>query len=70
MNTPLQAQADVSRVAPIERGRSDYVSVLVRLVGMDLYKVRRRLLSRVLLLVGTGLIVLLFMTLGIGALHY
>jgi ABC-type transport system involved in multi-copper enzyme maturation permease subunit len=70
MNSALQAQPDIRRAAPIVLGRSDYLSVLLRLIGMDLYKVRRRLLSRVLLLIGTALIVFLFVTLGIGALHY
>jgi ABC-type transport system involved in multi-copper enzyme maturation permease subunit len=69
-NQTLQAQPDVRRVAPIALGHSDYLSVLWRLIGMELYKVRRRLLSKILLLLGTGLIVLLFVTLGIGALHY
>jgi ABC-type transport system involved in multi-copper enzyme maturation permease subunit len=70
MNSALQAQPDNRRAAPIALGRSDYLSVLLRLIGMDLFKVRQRLLSRTLLFIGTGLIVFLFVTLGIGALHY
>jgi ABC-type transport system involved in multi-copper enzyme maturation permease subunit len=70
MNSTLRAQPDIRRAAPIVVGRRDYLSVLLRLIGMDVYKVRRRLLSKVLLLIGTGLIVFLFVTLGIGALHY
>jgi ABC-type transport system involved in multi-copper enzyme maturation permease subunit len=70
MNQTLQAQPDVRRVAPLVMGRSDYLSVLVRLIGMDLYKVRRRLLSNIILLLGTGLVVVLFLFLGIAALHY
>ncbi|MFI5273170.1 MAG: ABC transporter permease [Ktedonobacterales bacterium] len=54
--TTEHAQLDVHRSAPIVLGRNNYVSVLLRLIGMDLYKVRRRLLSKVLLLVGTLLI--------------
>jgi ABC-type transport system involved in multi-copper enzyme maturation permease subunit len=70
MHSTLQAQPDIRRTAPIVMGRSDYLSVLLRLIGMDVYKVRRRLLSKILLFIGTGLIVFFFVTLGIGALHY
>jgi ABC-type transport system involved in multi-copper enzyme maturation permease subunit len=70
MSSTLQAQTDVRRAAPVVMGRSDYLGVLLRLIGMDLYKVRRRLLPRVLLLIGTGLVAFLFLVLGIAALHY
>lgn len=65
MATTSQAQPDVSRVAPIVQGRKDYLSVLLRLIGMELYKVRRRRLSKVLLLVGTLVIALVFGGLGV-----
>jgi ABC-type transport system involved in multi-copper enzyme maturation permease subunit len=54
--TTAQAQLDVRRTAPIALGRTDYLSVLLRLIGMDLYKVRQRLLSLMLLLIATVLI--------------
>jgi ABC-type transport system involved in multi-copper enzyme maturation permease subunit len=70
MNPTLQqAQPDVGRVAPIVMGRSDYVSVLLRLIGMDLYKVRRRLLSKVLLAIPILLIGGGFLVTGIVAIH-
>ena len=69
MNTPTQAQPGVSRVAPIVMGRNGYLSVLLRLIGMDLYKVRRRLLSKVLLLVATLVIGGGFFVLGVAAIH-
>ena len=50
MNIPAQAQPEMHRAAPIVIGRGDYLSVVLCLVGMDLYKLRRRLLSKVLLL--------------------
>ncbi len=67
MVSTTQAQPDVTRVAPIVMGRRDYLSVLLRLIGMDVYKVRRRLLSKVLLLVGTLVIAFVFLALGIAA---
>ncbi len=65
-----QTQSDVTRTAPIVKGRTDYLSVLLRLVGMDVYKVRRRLLSKVLLFVATFVIVFAFLGLGIAVLHF
>src|SRR5258708_3143257 len=69
MIATTQAQPDVNRVAPLVMGRKDYLSVLLRLIGMDLYKVRRRLLSKVLLLVGTLVIAFVFLAIGIAAWH-
>lgn len=63
-------QPDVTRTAPIVMGRKDYLSVLLRLIGMDVYKVRRRLLSKMLLFVGTFVIVFVFLALGIVVLHF
>lgn len=65
MMTSAQAQPDVQRVAPIVMGRKDYLNVLLRLIGMDLYKVRRRLLSKVLLLVGTLTIIFVCVAFGL-----
>src|SRR5215469_7089359 len=69
MNTTTQAAPAVSRVAPIVMGRSDYLSVLLRLIRMDLYKVRRRLLSKVLLLIPILFIGGGFLVTGIVAIH-
>lgn len=55
-NTNAQTHLDVRRSAPIILGRGDYLSVLLRLIGMDLYKVRQRLLARALLLIATVLV--------------
>lgn len=51
------------------KGRSDYLSVLLRLIGMELYKVRCRLLSKVLLLIPILLIGAGFLVTGIVAIH-
>jgi ABC-type transport system involved in multi-copper enzyme maturation permease subunit len=69
MNTTIQAQPGVRRVAPIALGSNDYLSMLLRLIGMDLYKVRRRLLSKVLLLIPILLIGGGFFVTGIVAIH-
>jgi ABC-type transport system involved in multi-copper enzyme maturation permease subunit len=63
-------QPVVQRVAPIVQGRKDYLSVLLRLIGMDVYKVRSRRLSKVLLLVGTLVVALVFLGLGIAGWYY
>src|SRR5579864_2950288 len=67
MIATTQAQHDVKRTAPIVMGRKDYLSVVLRLIGMDLYKVRRRLMSKVLLLVGTLVVAFAFVALGLAA---
>lgn len=69
MSTTMQAQSDVRPTAPIVLGRKDDVSVLARLIRMDLYKVRRRLLSKVLLLIPILLIGGGFLVAGIVAIH-
>src|SRR5258708_8529140 len=69
MIATTQTQPDVKRVAPLVMGRKDYLSVLFRLIGMDLYKVRRRPLSKVLLLVGTLVIAFVFLAIGVAGLH-
>src|SRR5947209_5360357 len=70
MIATMQTQPEVKRVAPIVMGRKDYLSVLLRLIGMDLYKVRRRLLSKMLLFVGTLVIAFVFLAIGIVAWHF
>jgi ABC-type transport system involved in multi-copper enzyme maturation permease subunit len=69
MDATVQARPDVSRAAPIVMGRNNYLSVLLRLIGMDLYKVRRRLLSKVLLLIPILLIGGGFLVTGIVSVH-
>jgi ABC-type transport system involved in multi-copper enzyme maturation permease subunit len=70
MIATTQAQPDAQRVAQIVMGSKNYLSVLLRLIGMDLYKVRRRLLSKVLLLVGTLVIAFIFLAIGLAAWHF
>ena len=70
MIASTHTKPDVTRTAPIVMGRKDYLSVLLRLIGMDVYKVRRRLLSKMLLFVGTSVIAFVFLGLGIAAVHF
>src|SRR6266568_8952694 len=37
-----------ARVSSVLMGRQDYASVMLRLIGMELYKLRRRVMSKVL----------------------
>ena len=64
MRASAQTPPDVKRVAPLVPGRKGYLSTLLRLIGMELYKVRRRRLSKVLLLVGTLVSAGIFLTVG------
>ncbi|MBZ5686394.1 MAG: ABC transporter permease [Acidobacteriia bacterium] len=52
---PLMSEQQASphpRVSSVRLGRPDYVSVIVRLTSMELYKIRRRAMSKVLSLLG------------------
>jgi ABC-type transport system involved in multi-copper enzyme maturation permease subunit len=49
-----------SRVPSVVEGRSDYLSVLLRLTAAELYKLRRRALSKVVASMSIGAIVLAF----------
>ncbi|HKV57255.1 MAG TPA: ABC transporter permease [Ktedonobacteraceae bacterium] len=70
MIASTQTPSDVTRTASVVMGRKDYLSVLLRLIGMDVYKVRRRLLSKMLLFVAVFVIAFVFLGLGIAALHF
>ncbi|HEY7342777.1 MAG TPA: ABC transporter permease [Ktedonobacterales bacterium] len=65
----MQAQPEIQRAAPIVMGRSNYLSVVLRLIGMDLYKLRRRMLTKILLLIPILLIGGGFFVTGIVAIH-
>ncbi|MBV9615641.1 MAG: ABC transporter permease [Ktedonobacteraceae bacterium] len=63
MSAPLQTFLTqpvpaASRTPSVVMGKVDYLSVLLRLVAMELYKLRRRALSKVLAIVAVGIIVL------------
>ena len=64
--TPMPAQA---RTETVVMGRLDFLSVLFRLVGVELYKLRRRAMSKVLSIIGVSLMVIVFLVISIGELY-
>ena len=57
-----------ARAANIEPGRQDYISTLLRLVRMELYKLRRRTYSKITLFILLGLVVAGVLLLGFASL--
>ncbi|HZS76356.1 MAG TPA: ABC transporter permease [Ktedonobacteraceae bacterium] len=75
MSSQLPAQAGSEERFPLpERsssvhfGRQDYLSVVLRLVGMELYKIRRRTMSKILVSIAAALAILLFVAIAAGVL--
>ncbi len=64
--TPMPAQA---RTDTVVMGRLDFISVLFRLIGVELYKFRRRPMSKVLGIMGVSLMMLVFLALSLGELY-
>jgi ABC-2 type transport system permease protein len=54
-----------TRTGTVILGRMDFFSILLRLIGMELYKIRRSLMSKVLIAVAVGLALLVALTVGI-----
>ena len=50
-------------------GRQDYVSVLLRLIGMELYKIRRRVMSKVLGSIAIAIAILIFVVISLGTIY-
>src|ERR1700730_10501825 len=66
---PAQTEAHLSQSTPgtsVVMGRQGYLFVVLRLVGMELYKLRRRRMSRVLGSVAVVLAVLPFLLVAFG----
>ena len=57
---PESSIPPAGRASSVLMGQQDYVSVLLRLTGMELYKIRRRLMSKVLTFIGIMATVSLF----------
>lgn len=55
-----------ARSASVILGRQDYLSVVVRLIRMELYKLRRRSMSKVLVIIAIALAVLPFALVALG----
>ncbi len=45
-------------------GRQGYASVLLRLIGMEMYKIRRRIMSKVLVSIAIVIAILVFLSFG------
>ena len=58
--TPL-----TTRIGTVILGRMDFFSVLLRLIGMELYKIRRSLMSKALGVVAVALSLLVALTVGV-----
>jgi ABC-2 type transport system permease protein len=50
-------------------GRQDYVAVLLRLIGMELYKIRRRVMSKVLGSIAIAIAILIFVVISLGTIY-
>lgn len=61
--TPMPAPA---RSRTVVMGRQDFVSVVLRLIGVELYKLRRRAMSKILSIVAFSLIALIFIVISLG----
>jgi ABC-type transport system involved in multi-copper enzyme maturation permease subunit len=55
-----------TRSSSVILGRQNYVSVLLRLIGMELYKIRRRVMSKVLGSVAIAIAILIFLLILLG----
>lgn len=58
---PSQTSAGEIRTESVILGRQDYVSVVLRLIGMELYKIRRRIMSKVLSSIAVFIAILVFL---------
>ena len=58
--TPQQIVSRQTRAESVLMGRHDYISVVFRLIGMELYKIRRRAMSKVLSVISIITVVGLF----------
>ena len=66
MNVSPQLPVSSTRSASVIMGRQGYLSVVLRLIGMELYKLRRRVMSKVLGIIAIALAVLPFALVAIG----
>jgi ABC-type transport system involved in multi-copper enzyme maturation permease subunit len=70
MNMTTQTGQEGGSLAPIRTnlvhmGRQDFTSVVLRLTGMELYKLQRRTMSKVLSIISIGAVVVVFLLAGL-----
>lgn len=63
--TQSQPASTPTKASAVVMGRRDYLSTVFRLVAMELYKLRRRLMTKALLAIGIGVMSLFFCVLGL-----
>ncbi len=63
----LLPEPQIARASSVHIGREDYLSVLLRLIGMELYKIRRRVMSKVLISISVIATIGLFATIALAA---
>lgn len=75
MNVSPQLHTSTDKEAPypvrnsfVIMGRQDYLSVTLRLIGMELYKLRRRRMSKVVGSIAAALAIILFLLISLGIL--
>src|SRR2546429_7500959 len=61
MSAIPQTNAGEVRTESVILGRQDYISVLLRLIGMEIYKIRRRIMSKVLFSIAIVIAILVFL---------
>ncbi len=61
MSLTPQTHAREMRTESVILGRQDYLSVLLRLISMEIYKIRQRIMSKVLLSIAIGIAILVFL---------
>jgi ABC-type transport system involved in multi-copper enzyme maturation permease subunit len=61
MSVIPQTNAGEVRTESVILGRQDYISVLLRLIGMEIYKIRRRIMSKVLFSIAIVIAILVFL---------
>jgi ABC-type transport system involved in multi-copper enzyme maturation permease subunit len=64
---PEPPVSPMTRASSVHIGREDFVSVLLRLIGMELYKIRRRMMSKVLIIIGVIATIGLFALIALAA---
>ncbi len=62
---PQQSIAPLPRTSSVVMGRQDYLSTVLRLIGMELYKIRRRAMSKVLAIIALALTIVVIGGIGL-----
>lgn len=61
MSVTSQTNAEELRATPVILGKQRFLSILLRLISMEIYKIRRRVMSKVLLSIAIVIAILVFL---------